>query len=497
MIKIKNIIQNILLPLVAISPALVFGAENVEMSSKAKTTDYDESVFKSDPEGPDKYDYASQLEIYGGKKKVDTPRPLIEWGREIYGNGPFQEEGYAFGPTNPMVNQFTVYGDFRSAVAHNDFGNSDVSRFATRVTLDFDWKLTATERLHFAITPLNDGADVTRVDFGGSLPDDEEFVDDFTADSFFFEGDLGAMMAGFAGEYSNFDMPFAVGLMPLQFQNGIWMDDAITGIAASIISQNSRALDISNYDITFFAGFDKVNSPFIDELGNPVQRSVSVYGIAGFFDAMQGYWELDYAYTDGRDSDIEDQSYHNVAIGFTRRYGGWLSNSIRLFGNFGQDARNKTADGALLLLENSLITSKPSTFIPYLNLFVSEDTPQALARANGAGGVLKNVGITFESDNMTGFPTMNASAANMAGGAFGLQYLFNLDQQLVFEVAYSDTQDSEEFSALDITGRQIGAGIRYQRNLTKAWLVRLDAVYVDNESIDDTFGYRAELRRKF
>lgn len=489
--------NKLLLPLAATVAANAFAADEVSMSSSAKMSTYDESVFKADPPGPEGYDYEAQLEIYGGKRQVETPRPLIEWGRKIYSNGTFSEESYIFGKTNPTAHQFTVYGDLRTAFAVNDFGGPELSRFSARMTLDFDWKLTATERLHVTLTPLNDGADITRADVGGTVPDDEKFVSDLTADSAFFEGDLGAIAAGFSGGYSKVDIPFAIGLMPLQFQNGIWMDDAITGVAASIISRNSRELDISNFDVTFFAGWDKVSSPFIDPSNTIVDRSVSIYGVAAFLDANKGYWELDYAYTDGRDPFLEDQGYHNVAIGFTRRYGAWLSNSVRVISNFGQDSFTRTADGTLLLVENSFITRMPYTLIPYVNLFISDDSPQSLARGDAQGGILKNVGINFESDNMSGYPSMVASANNMYGGAFGIEYLFGLNQQLVFEVAYSDVRDDKAPSGLTATGRQAAFGVRFQRNLTRTWLVRMDAMYLDNEVMDDAFGYRVELRRKF
>ena len=76
----------------------------------------------------------------------------------------------------------------------------------------------------------------------------------------------------------------------------------------------------------------------------------------------------------------------------------------------------------------------PSTLIPYANFFVGFGNPQPLVDGNGAG-ILKNVGINFETDALTGYPKLNDTGSNAYGGAIGLQYLFNLDQQLVFEVA--------------------------------------------------------------
>jgi hypothetical protein len=174
-----------------------------------------------------------------------------------------------------------------------------------------------------------------------------------------------------------------------------------------------------------------------------------------------------------------------------------MSGGFRLIGNFGQDGvllgdggRAKTADGGLLLLESSLITSKPSTVVPYLNLFYGIDNPQPLAKAEG--GVLKNTGINFETDGLTGFPRLDDSARDSYGGALGLELLFGLDQQLVLEVATVQRTSDTEF-----LGNQVAAGIRYQRPISNAWIVRFDAMHGWLDVGEDIFGGRIELRRKF
>jgi hypothetical protein len=484
--------------LVALSPMLYAAEGKIYMDTNAQTSDHQQSVFKADPQYDNrKYDADAQSVIYSGKAEVSTPRALVELGRGIYDNGMLPESSYIFGDLNPVDQQFTVYGDWRFGAAYNDNGGQERGVVATRLILDFDYKITATERLHATLTPLNNDGDITRIEFGGGLDTAEEVEVDFSADAFFFEGDLGAMLAGFSGEYKSWDMPIAFGLMPLFFQNGVWMDDAFTGVAASIISKNSAAFDISNFDVTFFAGFDDVNTSLIDSNGEKVDSAADIYGITTFIDANSGYWELGYGYTDG-EGDLENQSYHNATIAFTRRYGGWLSNSVRLIHNFGQDLDsgvNNTADGTLLLIENSLITSKPSTVIPYFNLFAAKDNPQSLARAATAGGVLRNVGISFESDNLTGFPQLDASANNVVGAALGIEYLFDLSRQFVIEVAVQDQWDNDKISS--VNGRQLAFGMRYQQNLTRAWLFRIDGMFADREDDEDLSGIKFELRRKF
>jgi hypothetical protein len=180
-----------------------------------------------------------------------------------------------------------------------------------------------------------------------------------------------------------------------------------------------------------------------------------------------------------------------------------------LFANFAHDPLTNFADdfegendGFAIISENSLISGLPSTLIPYANFFVGFGNPQPLVDGNGAG-ILKNVGINFETDALTGFPKLDDTGSNAFGGAIGLQYLFNLDQQLVFEVAMVQPFEADGIGAQDA---QYGFGVRYQIPLNRAWLFRADATYQilddednfeDNFEFEDNFGIRAEIRRKF
>ena len=136
---------------------------------------------------------------------------------------------------------------------------------------------------------------------------------------------------------------------------------------------------------------------------------------------MQGYDDQDGLLT------------HFLTAAYTRRYANTVSNSTRLFANFGNGS-DENGDGVAIISENSLISGLPSTLIPYANFFVGFGNPQPLVDGNGAG-ILKNVGINFETDALTGYPKLDDTGSNAFGGAIGLEYLFNLDQQLVFEVA--------------------------------------------------------------
>lgn len=464
-----------------------------------------EGSFKPDPDYEDEpYDAEDQLYIYApqpepgkpGKHMNKTANPPVDLGRRLYDRGAYEPRPTWLGAKNPINSHLMAYGDLRVAGAFYDNGvatngETEQSVIATRLNLDMDLALTATERIHAFVRPLDKNGSFTRYQISGGANEDE-FVDefDFDLETLFFEGDLGAMSQGWTGRTNSIDLPIALGRVPLFTQNGIWLDDAFDGLAMGITAKNSPALDISNFDLTFFAGFNQVTTNAVPDSND----NAKVFGLAGFADARKGYVELGYGYVDADENDL---SYHNVTAAFTKRYGGRVANSVRLIGNFGQSATTKTADGLVVLLENSLIPRRPLNaipspvnFVPYFNLFAGFDTPQPLARAAGTGGVLKNTGINFESDGLTGYPTLDDSATESYGGALGVEYLFDLNRSIVVEGAVVERMGDS------VLGSQYAFGARYQHRITNAWIVRLDAMHGWRQGLEDIFGARLELRRK-
>jgi len=477
--------------------------EAPEMSSEVKLLGDLESLgepsegwFKRDPDYEEEpYDAEAQLAIYGGKHMNRTASPPVELGRRLYDRGAYEPRPTWLGTKNPINSHFMAYGDLRVGAAYYDNGvpikgKTGQSVVAARLNLDMDLALTATERIHAFVRPLDRNGSFTRYQISGGVKDEfvEEF--DFALDTLFFEGDLGAMAQGWTDRINSIDLPIALGRVPLFTQNGIWLDDAFTGLAMGITAKNSPALDISNMDLTFFAGFNQVTTAAVPNSNHDAK----VFGLAGFADARKGYAELGYGYIDADNSDL---SYHNLTAAFTKRYGGRIANSVRLIGNFGQSATTKTADGVLVLVENSLIPRRPvnaipspANLVPYFNLFAGFDTPQPLARAADSGGVLKNTGINFESDGLTGYPTLDASGHESYGGALGVEYLFSLERQIVVEGAVVERMNNSTL------GSQYALGVRYQHKISNAWIVRLDGMHAWREGLKNVYGVRMEIRRK-
>jgi hypothetical protein len=441
-------------------------------------------LFRADPQYETAYNAQGQVDVYGAKTAVEPPRPLLELGRQQYTSGAYDESSTLLG--------LSIYGDWRTALAYNRNNGKDIAQVATRLNLDVDFKITGTERIHAFFTPLQKNAKFTRFEFGGDDADDKlNFEFDPEPQTLFLEGDFGSLYSGFSDQEAGFDLPFTVGLFPLFLQNGIWANDAILGGAVSFPAKNSRAFGLANFDVTLFAAFYDVDNAGIIGVDADDNNNSNLFGATAFVDAYGGYIETGYGLIDGRD-DQEGLLTHFVAAAYTRRYSNTISNSTRVFANFGEDPQGED-EGLAIISENSLITGLPSTLLPYANFFVGFGNPQPLVDGNGAG-ILKNVGINFETDALTGYPKLDDSGSNAWGGAIGLQYLFDLDEQLVFELAMVQPFDDDGIGAED---PQYGFGARYQIPIDRAWLFRADAAYHILGGAEDNFGIRAELRRKF
>lgn len=473
-----------------------------DMSPDAKPVEVEPGKFGADPNYSDlRYDEKAQLDIYGGKHAVPAPRPLLEVGRDLYAAGPLGDGINIFGGKDRFYPQLLVFGDWRTAYGYTNNGRrKEDSQIATRLNLDTDLKLTATERIHAFFQPIQGDGRFTRWELGGSGHKTSEFLHNGNVKDLFFEGDLGAITAGITDTYQPLDIPFAVGFVPLLFQNGVWFDDAVIGGAATLPSRNSRFLDITNMDITVFGAGDRVTTQALkNKDGSFADHAGNLFGTATFIETQAGYIEAGYGFTQDTRANT-GFSYSNATAAFTRRYFDTISNSVRVVWNFGQHPDNnarKTADGGILLIENSLVTNHELVLLPYLNGWIGGHHPQSLARDAAAGGILKNTGINFETDGLVGFPKLDDTGNDTYGGALGIEYLFDLEQQIVFEVATVQVIGGELKPGRPAKGDQYAFGARYQIPVTNAWIFRADAIAAHRDRDDPLVGIRFEIRRKF
>ncbi len=476
-------------PLLQYTPADYFPSR-FDALARATTFQPGDFMDRGGPQGST-FNPLAAAAVYRGKFNVPTQRPIVELWRPLYTSGIYPPAPLWFGSTNPMKPHFLVYGDMRTAlgVSRNAAGQQNI--WGNVLNLDMDLQLTSTERFHMLISPLNKATKATGLNFGNNF----DVIDAVNIDpvTLFFEGDAGALAAGAKNQFTRHDLPFTFGLIPLVYQNGIWANDAVLGAAMALPARNNRFLKWANYDASLFWATDKITT----DAFKGQDHAADMFGSAWFIDAYDGYIEADYAYV--ADNAGGGRSYHNLAFAFTRRYFSKVSNSVRFIVNMGQDnlaAQNRTADGHLLLIENSFISAYPNVIVPYFNLFYGQGRPQSLARAGLAGGVLTNTGINFETDGITNYPTLDPTGSNTFGFATGVNLLgAQFSHQLVLEFAMLQATGSANLRNAE--GDQYAAGLRYQKPLNYRLIFRTDHMVGFRENATNVHGSRFELRWKF
>ena len=165
----------------------------------AKRARYKEESFKTDPVYPERqYSAEKQREIYGGKRAMNTARPLMELGYPLYKEGPLGSTHTWFGEKNLASPQFLVYGDSRLVLSGDQRGDLSRAQLAPQLNLDTDLKLTATERIHALFKPFEKDGKFTRLELNRDDNQDTELETeiDLSPATFFIEGDIAAIIAG-------------------------------------------------------------------------------------------------------------------------------------------------------------------------------------------------------------------------------------------------------------------------------------------------------------
>ena len=126
---------------------------------------YSPETFLPTPLSPLPYDPAAELATYRSKYAVPLQRPWVEFWRPFYGPGTYPPASDLLGKTNLLFPHFYVYGDYRTGVGVNRNQAGDLDSWAHRLNLDMDLQITATERIHGFMGPLDKNNQFTRLDF--------------------------------------------------------------------------------------------------------------------------------------------------------------------------------------------------------------------------------------------------------------------------------------------------------------------------------------------
>lgn len=419
---------------------------------------------------------------------VERLRPLLEIGDPFLGNGPIRPGLET--PTGQMLQPwFLLYGTFRSALQSFEYGGKNSIEWANRLDLHGNLNLSGTERLLFSLRPLDgQGGGYTGYNFEPDRHDG--WQEDFNArvNKLYFEGELGEIFPGLDPSDSHtYDIGFSIGRQQLTVQDGILVND---NIDLAGLTRNSLVFDgISNLRLTGIYGWNHINRGNNDQPFRVNNHSAHLFGLLAEADtAWDSTLNLDLLYIGGEG----DENAWYVGASSTQRLG-WLNSTFRV--NASIPERRETADvGKGVLLLSQLSSTLPGTDnIAYFNAFWNIDRFTSAARSPDLGSPLANLGILYGPVGMGryGVP-LGGAIDNTIGASLGYQmFLDGIDSQLIFEAgARTNTRGSRDEGAL-------GFGIRYQRNITKNQLIRLDSFVTGQEGGDVAYGLRTEWMIKF
>jgi hypothetical protein len=172
---------------------------------------------------------------------------------------------------------------------------------------------------------------------------------------------------------------------------------------------------------------------------------------------------------------------------------GRVNTTFRMLGSAAlQEESEVVSDGYLLFSEVSWTPARTRDNA-YVNAFWGIDNFASAARGPDKGGPLGRAGILFAAVGLGRYGAALGNRADEAAGA-AVGYQKFLDEagrrQLVVEFGGRLGTDGESDGALAL-------GARYQQALGQRMVLQLDAFGLFQESRDEGFGIRAELRYEF
>ncbi|HSR51800.1 MAG TPA: hypothetical protein VLV83_13305 [Acidobacteriota bacterium] len=456
----------------------------------------------------------------------DRPKPLLELGTPFLGTGRI---GRGFRLPGGAVWQpsFLLFGSFRSGLSHFDDDRVGTTQWANRLDLFGNLYLSGTERLVFGLRPLDETVDDgTRQFTGGQWfspdPNDrgggvEGFNFDWdTVTHLFFEGEIGEIFPNLdPEERGSFDIGFSVGRQPINFQEGLLVNDFLD--AVGITRNNLKPGGTVNLRVTGLYAWNQINrnTPSGDALiRNREADGARLFGLFTEVDWRVSTVAVDLIYLNGgtfrgtpQVPDVEAGDAIYTGVSFVQRFGN-LNSSFRVLGsiplgdrtpdNNPLDISDPAGGGALFFSEISWTPHHSHDFI-YVNGFAAFDRYRAAALDPTIPGPLARAGFLFAGPGLGNFPgALSPTAEDVVGGAVGYQkFLDRTRQQLLVEAGGRLSTSGCGGSQDDCGSHSLAGGARYQIAIGRRSVLVLDG-YVSWENLRGAsqadFGQDSRLR---
>ncbi len=484
----------------------------------------------------------------------NRPHMLLELGDKFLGTGDALHRGFTLPGGAVWQPRLWVFGTLRTAFQSFDFDDGDSNTSRNRVTegvsrfdLFTQLQLTGTEKLIVGIRPLDrldQSRPINAIEGGlgrrAFFPAGVTFGDDTTrlrdaysslglgygndplswvpnVRTFFFEGDFGSLFPALdrAGQ-KNLDYGFSVGRQPLNFQQGIMLNDTVD--ALGIVRNNLHIGGVSNVRISGVWGWNDLDHGLFNETAH-------LFGVFTSADAKSTTLDIDFLYILADDADPSGDTF-NYGVAATQRFG-VLATTFRVNGSVakGKDTFVPISTGTPIPVsaDGTLVTSEVS-WTPhgtddniYINGFWAIDNFTQAAREQIIGGSLGNVGILFASptignfgselpnfaNDVAGFATgyhkffggvaHHTSLAFEAAGRFDARSAAERDRNGEFVSGLVDDLGLNDAAVEELTARQsdIAVGFQLQRKIGRRFLLQFDGFF--RRRLDVPVGKRADL----
>ena len=460
-------------------------------------------------------DHYVPLQLEGFPRR---PKPLLELGAPFLGTGRLSR-GFTIPGGAVWTPSFVMFGTLRSGFGTVDDGTTQRSQWATRLDLFGNLSLTGTERLVVGLRPTHQQDELPSgpaspwgalrfTGYNFASPGTGDFSNQLNFDwnsltHLFFEGDLGELFPGLdVDDRRGLDLGFSVGRQPIQFQEGLLVNDFID--AVGVTRNNLRPGGAVNLRFTGLYGWSNINRQSRVMGANPrpgfyLPRNAVDAGarlVGGFteIDWRSTTTAFDVVYVRGGTpgtffgAPLGDGLYAGVSI-VGRPGSGAFNTSLRVVTStpLGDAVEASPAGiaglptrGALVFSEVSWTPHHGNDFF-YANGFYANGAYQPAALDVLIPGPLARAGILFAGSGLGDVPGVGAgalspAARDVAGGAFGHQiFLAGTRQQLLFEGAARYSTSECLSVRVDCAPDGVAGGVRYQAAIGRRGVLVLDA----------------------
>ncbi len=377
-----------------------------------------------------------------------------------------------------------IYGTYRMAAQHFDNGLTNSDEIAARLDLFTNIYLTPTERILFSIRPLDQGGNFTSYELGS----DSGYQDELNGRirSLYFEGDFGELFPNLdPNDTKDLDYGFAVGRMPLNFQDGIMINDSMDAFGITRASMFGFGASASR--LTALVSWNEINRG-----NNRLDNDATLFGLFYAADFAKSTYEADLVYINSDNPLTGDGLY--AGVGQTRRFGK-INSTLRANFSYALDDENAAIDTGALLFSQLSRTMDYNFDIAYFNSFVGFGTYTSAARDPSVGGPIGGInGLLFSAVGLGRYGSALSNQSNEAvGGALGYQHFLDgqySKRQIVFEIGGRVSTDGNSRSGG-------GIGLGYQQAIDQHAIIRFDSFLAAYDDGDTGSGVRLEYSYQF